>query len=272
MKKITLCADDYGQNQCISQAIIALLEKNRLSATSCMTTSLLWPEHARWLQPFVKQADIGLHFNLTEGKPLSFELTQSHGFLPLSKLLFKAYWHMLNESAIVAELHAQLDAFLAGMGQLPHFIDGHQHIHQMPVIRNALMKVYAKRLQKTGCYVRCTHDPKFYLRNRTYIKRLVIQILGANTFKKMIIKRQIPHNSSFAGIYQFTDSARYSEVFPRFLAQINDGGIIMCHPGLSSSNNADEIAEARYDEFLYLQSDKFVLDCFQAGVVLGRLL
>jgi chitin disaccharide deacetylase len=104
MKKITLCADDYGQNQSISQAIIALFEKNRLSATSCLTSSLFWPEHAKWLQPFANQVDIGLHFNLTEGKPLSHDMLSAHGFLPLSQLILKAYARRLNREAIEAEL------------------------------------------------------------------------------------------------------------------------------------------------------------------------
>lgn len=275
MKIIGLCADDYGQNQSISQAIIALIEKKRLSATSCMTTSVLWPTHAKWLKPWVDQVDIGLHFNLTEGAPLSEKLAHSHGFLPLSKLLFKAYWRMLNKSAIESELNAQIDAFETAMGRLPDFIDGHQHIHQLPVIRNVLLKVYEERLRKTNCYVRCVHDPKVYMRmrGRNYIKSLIIQLVGASAFKKKVIKRQIPHNSSFAGIYRFTDSVRYSTIFPRFLAQINNGGIIMCHPGLLSviSNDTDEIARARQDEFLYLESNQFVLDCFEAGVVLGKL-
>jgi len=255
MKKITLCADDYGQNEAISQAIIVLLEKNRLSATSCMTTASDWPVHAKWLQPFTKQADIGLHFNLTEGKSLS-----------LSKLLLKAYCRSLNTSAIEAELHAQLDAFREAMGRMPDFIDGHQHIHQLPIIRNALLNVYEERLRTTKCYVRCVHAPKVH-----DIKRWIIQLLGASSFKKMIIKREIPHNSSFSGIYQFTDSMRYSQIFPRFLREISDGGIIMCHPGLSSSDTTDVIAKARYDEFLYLESNQFMVDCFDAEVVLGRL-
>jgi predicted glycoside hydrolase/deacetylase ChbG (UPF0249 family) len=273
MKKITLCADDYGQNESISQAIIALLKKNRLSATSCMTTSSNWPSHAKWLMPFATQADIGLHFNLTEGKPLSEKLAQSHGFLPLSQLLVKAYWRMLNAHALEAELHAQLDAFQIALGRMPDFIDGHQHIHQLPVIRDVLLKVYEERLRPTKCYVRCVDDPKVYVRlyNRNYFKRLMIQLLGASIFKKNIIKRDIPHNSSFAGIYQFADSKNYSRIFPRFLSEIRDGGIIMCHPGLLSQDETDGIAKARYHEFLYLENHKFVLDCFEAGVVLGRL-
>lgn len=270
MKKIVLCADDYGQNQFISQAVIALLEKKRLSATSCMTTSPLWPAHAEWLQPLKNQADIGLHFNLTEGKPLSEELVHSHGFMPLSKLVFKSYWRLLNQSAIEAELNRQLDAFEAAIGQTPDFIDGHQHIHQLPVIRNAVLNIYEKRLRAKNTYLRCVHHPKVY--SQMNVKRMIIQLLGANAFKKKILKYNIPHNSSFAGIYPFTHSKRYSDIFPRFLDQITDGGVIMCHPGLLPTHDKepDSIAKARYDEFLYLESNQFVMDCFKAGVTLCR--
>ncbi len=263
IKQITLCADDYGQNQSISQGIIALLEKNRLSATSCMTSSPDWSAHAKWLQPFAEHADIGLHFNLTEGKPLSAKA----GFLPLSQLILKAYACQLKESFIKAELNAQLDAFAAAMGRLPDFIDGHQHIHQLPVIRDVLMSVYEERLRTTNSYIRCLYEP--YLSST--LKGAIIQLLGAKTFKKNLIQHRIPHNSSFAGIYSFAHSAHYSRIFPSFLAQIKEGGLIMCHAGLSSQNTEDRIAKTRYHEFVYLKSDDFVSDCFQAKVVLGRL-
>jgi len=265
MKNITLCADDYGQNQSISQAIIALLEKNRLSATSCMTTGAKWPEYAKWLHPWIERADIGLHFNLTEGHSLSGQLA----FLPLSKLLFKAYWRFLKQSAIEAELHAQLDAFESALGRLPDFVDGHQHIHQLPVIRQALFHVYEKRLRSVNCYLRCVYHPRFFLRPDRF-KEIIIQLLGARAFKKMAMRGKIPHNSSFSGIYPFADRKPYSQRFPRFLAEVSDGGIIMCHPGLSPSTEADMIAEARYREFLYLESDAFVMDCFHAGVSIKK--
>ncbi len=273
MKKIILCADDYGQNQPISQAIIALLEKNRLSATSCMTTSVFWPEHAKWLQPFTFQIDIGLHFNLTEGKPLSKELQGSHGFLPLPRLLLKAYGRLLNKDAVEAELNAQLDAFVASMGKLPDFVDGHQHVHQLPIVRDALLAVYNQRLRASHCYLRCVHEPKVYLRVRTHkdIKGLLIQLLGASKFKKMLIKHHIPHNAAFAGIYAFQDSQKYPWYFSRFLAQSKNLGIIMCHPGMQVADITDIMAKARFDEFVYLASQHFVLDCLHAGVVLGKM-
>ncbi|EKD73684.1 MAG: hypothetical protein ACD_45C00218G0001 [uncultured bacterium] len=272
MKTIILCADDYGQNQAISQAIIALLKKKHLSATSCMTTSVFWPVHAAWLGDFTDQADIGLHFNLTEGKPLSQALIQSHGFMSLSKLLIRAYGRALDAVAIEAELHAQLDHFERAMGCLPAFIDGHQHVHQLPVIRQVFLKVYRARLRQHPIYVRCVYEQQAFLhvKNRYDCKNIIIQLLGAKACKKELVKQQIPHNSSFSGIYSFVDAIHYAHIFPLFLAKIKTEGMIMCHPGLANQTDPDVIAKARFYEYQYLESEQFVRDCHAASVVLGR--
>ena len=46
-----LCADDYGLAPGVGRAIRNLIERGRLSATSCMTAGRFWPEEARLLQP-----------------------------------------------------------------------------------------------------------------------------------------------------------------------------------------------------------------------------
>ncbi|MDR3478516.1 MAG: ChbG/HpnK family deacetylase [Gammaproteobacteria bacterium] len=251
MKRIILCADDYGQNPAISQAIIALLEKKRLSATSCLTTSADWLEQARNLESFKNQADIGLHFNLTEETPLAE---------PVSRLILKSHLRLLNKKAIIAECHAQLDLFLQGTGRLPDFIDGHQHVHQFPVIRDALFTVYEERLRDNQTYVRCTYNPNSLLRFQAvgYTKQLIIQLCGAREFKRQLLARQIPHNHSFSGIYDFENAAKYAEFFPQFVQQVQEGGLIMCHPGLKEATpSTDTIANSRIIEYDYLSTDKF---------------
>lgn len=272
MKRIILCADDYGQNTAISQAIITLLKKNRLSATSCMTTSYYWLSHAKWLQALSLQdkPDFGLHFNLTEGKPQSDDFGLD--FPPIVDLILKAYLRRLNQADIEAELHAQLDQFVAGIGREPDFIDGHQHVHQLPVIRDALFAVYEKRLRKSNCYIRNVFDKKSFLRmtKSGYSKMVFIQLCGAFAFKKELIKRQIPHNSSFAGVYDFKDAKKYSTLFPEFINQIKDNGIIMCHPGFNAEAQEDPIADSRPLEYHYFQSDAFLEDCLAGRVTLSQ--
>lgn len=269
MKRIILCADDYGQNTAISQAIIELIEKNRLSATSCMTNSPDWSSHAQWLQPLKDKADIGLHLNLTEGMPLSKNMQ----FMPLKELIIKAYSNQLDRDAIEIEFNSQLDQFEAGIGQKPDFIDGHQHIHQLPVIRDILIKIYADRLKNTHCYIRSVKDSMIFYRplNPAYLKILAIQLLGAFAFQKLLDEHSIPYNTSFSGIYHFSQAKQYAKIFPKFLSKIGNKGIIMCHPGLAESKKEnDSIADARYFEYQYFLSEQFLRDCDSKNVIINN--
>jgi predicted glycoside hydrolase/deacetylase ChbG (UPF0249 family) len=256
MKRIILCADDYGQNSAISQAIVELLREKRLSATSCLVTSSFWVEQAKWLEALKNKADIGLHFNLTQGKPLSSQLP---AFFSLKDLIIKSHLGQIKAGVIAAELRAQIDQFTKAFGQLPDFIDGHQHVHQFPIVRDAVFEVYEERLRGNGSYIRCTYDSRQLLRFRdvAYVKQLIIQLCGGIKFKEEAIKRKIPHNDSFSGIYDFARSIEYTQLFPRFLNQAQDGGIVMCHPGLLSGDENELLATARHNEYLYFFSNKF---------------
>ena len=280
-KHIVLCADDYGQNPAISQAIIHLLQKKRLSAVSCMTNSVHWMQYGMELAPYKNQVDLGLHVNFTEGAPLSSLFIKHHGqrLLPLPRVLIKAYLRQWDKRAILAEIHAQLDQFIHVMKQPPDFIDGHQHIHQLPVIRDAIFDLYEKRLRACGSYLRCVYNNTFFqIMSEGYFKKLIIQFLGASQFKSEMIQRCIAHNTSFAGIYDFHQKNKhYADRFPVFLKQIQDGGLIMCHPGMHRgdeqdvSSESDTIHQARYQEYAYFLSDLFLQHCEAQQVRIGRL-
>jgi len=265
MKRIVICADDYGQNSAISQAIVELLRESCLSATSCLVTLPAWATTSKWLAPLADKADIGLHFNLTQGKPLSDKLPK---FFSLKELIIKSNLRQLDVKALSAELRAQLDAFSNQMGKLPDFIDGHQHVHQFPIVRDAVFEVYEELLRANNSYVRCTYDPRtlFRVQDVAYVKQLIIQLCGGIQFKQEVDKRKIPHNTSFAGVYDFVNSIEYAQLFPRFLSQIQDGGLLMCHPGLLSSEEPDTIATARHREYLFLSSGSFDDDINQSSV------
>jgi predicted glycoside hydrolase/deacetylase ChbG (UPF0249 family) len=269
MKRIVLCADDYGQGLAISRGILDLVERGRLSAVSCLVTGADWPQHAAWLAPFHGKIDIGLHVNLTEGKPLSAAYQAAHGshFLSLTTLLRKTFLRQINRQAIVAECHAQLDRFERVMGRLPDFIDGHQHVHQFPVIRDALIEVYAVRLKGRQPYVRLVNH-RTGLAN---IKKMIIYLSGTRMLGKLLRQHQIPHNTSFSGIYSFKLAKNYPHYFQSFITEIGDRGIIMCHPGRQSDLGEDEIAEERYLEYRYFGSDQFLQDCRRNGVELVGL-
>lgn len=273
MKQVTLCADDYSQTPAISQGILKLLQEKRLSATTCMTNSPYWTVHGPWLKTFVGEVDIGLHLNFTEGNPLTpaLSLTDHGQFIALPKLLIQAQLGKLNTQAITTEINAQLDQFITVMGKLPDFVDGHQHIHHFPMIREVLLKTYKDRLQANGRYLRSVAYKNGLL--SLSLKKLALQITGAHHFQQQLIKQNIPHNNSFSGVYHFKDDINYRSLFLGFLAEIKNGGLIMCHPGLATDNTAtdhDPISKNRAIEFQYLASDSFVKDCQDNDVEIVR--
>lgn len=271
-KRIVLCADDYGQAPAISKGIIYLIQHGRLTATSCMVNSVYWSEHATWLIPYLSQIDLGLHFNLTEGLALSAPYQSKHGqaFMPLPTLLARAWLGKLDQTAIEAELNAQLDRFQEVVGVLPRYIDGHHHVHQFPVIRQALIRVYEKRLRKHGSYIRLVNEPLSWRDWLFDFKKIIIVGAGTASLKKLLNHKHIPHNQSFSGIYSFGQAGRYDQFFTTFLKKVESGGIIMCHPALAASDDSDPVAEARYQEYKYLASGRFLEDCLDQGIKLTR--
>ncbi len=276
-KRIVLCADDYGQALSISSGIIDLIQRNRLSATSCMVNGDHWREQAMLLKPYQTQIDIGLHFNLTEGKPVSAAYRRKYGdsFFPLSEMMARSMLRKLDKSTLIKECEAQIMLFHEVLGFMPHFIDGHQHIHQFPVIRDAVLANYETHLRAHRAYVRIAREKISIKLDETVlnIKKLVINNMGAAALKRCLKEKNIPYNQSFAGIYLFANAQSYGAYFRRFLQEVGDQGLIMCHPGyaVSGSLSQDAIAEARAAEYQYLASDQFIKDCEAAGnVVLSR--
>lgn len=274
MKQIILCADDYGQNFAISQGIVNLVAKQRLSAVSCITSSSLWPSHAHWLLPYIDKIDIGLHFNLTMGPALAEipQLTRSGKLPSLATLLIKSHLGKLDKQAIAMEFNQQLEQFVAALGKLPDFIDGHQHIHHLPIVRDVILEAYDKRLRDNKSYIRNVSEKNLadLFHGKARIKRTIIQLTGAKNFNTALVLRKIPHNLSFAGIYNFANAKNYAHIFPPFLAKITHAGLIMCHPGIASTDANDPIYSGRHYEYDYFASEQFIADCQKAGVELAR--
>lgn len=257
MKSIVLCADDFAYNSAISQSILSLIQERRISATSCMTNMPHWPDAAKQLKAFNGKIDIGLHFNLTEGTALS-----QHGqtlFMPLNKLLAQSIFKKVNSQQIYDEFCAQMDVFLRYCGRLPDFIDGHQHIHQFPVIRSAVLKAYQHYFPNSTAYIRVSSNSliKSVSQARHCPKSLIITATGALTLKRQLQKLGIPHNDSFSGTYSLRPQQNYAALFAKFINGVDEHGIIMCHPANHSDSKTDRIATARQQEFDFFSSGAF---------------
>lgn len=272
MKKIVICADDYGYNHAVSKGILELIKARRISATSCMTNRDSWVSDAPAIKAYLQTADIGLHLNLTEGKPLTaMPSITIEGQLPsVGELIKRVVLRKAKLAELSAEINAQLDAFEHAMGCVPAYIDGHQHVHHLPMVRQVLLAIYEKRLRQHQVYVRVSMTNWRQALTARFPDSFLIATTGALKFRNLLQRFKVPHNTSFAGYYRFEQAQAYADIFPELLAQSKTGGLIMCHPGAASNDKNDAIANSRPYELAYFNSEQFSLDCQQANVKVVR--
>jgi predicted glycoside hydrolase/deacetylase ChbG (UPF0249 family) len=263
LRLIRLCADDYGISPGVNTAIRDLIVRGRLNATAVMVTA---PSFTRAearslaiLNSGAPRAAIGLHVTLTAPfRPLSknFGPLADGAFPPLAALMRAALLRRLDRALIAAEIEAQLAAFAAAFGRPPDFIDGHQHVQLLPQVREEVLAA-AKR-----------HAPAAWVRQcgnaRPAVKRLadpkgLLLDLFSRTFRARAEALGVPTNPGFAGTYGFRPKADFARLFPRFLDDLPDGGVVMCHPGHVDPElvRLDPLTGLREKEYVYLSSDAF---------------
>ena len=132
-RKLALCADDFGQSKEISSGIFDLIACRRVSATSVLTEGPDWPESSWRLRELQAHADVGIHLNLTH----PFENTS--GNRPLLYWLLLTQLGMVSRDWVLQRFLKQIDLFVKYFKRLPDYLDGHQHVHAFPVIRDAMM-------------------------------------------------------------------------------------------------------------------------------------
>ena len=268
-RELALCADDFGHSAAVDHAILHLAARGRLSEVSCMVNAPAWPADAGALAALPAVAtgrvQLGLHFNLTEGAPLSPRLAQIWPRLPsLQGLIAGSLLRRLPMAALADEWAAQWAAFEHFAGRPPAHIDGHQHVHHLPGVRDGLLRLLASRpglrVRHTGRVV----GPGFA------IKRLVIAATGGAVLGRRLELQGQHANTMLLGVYDFMRTD-YRGLMQQWLAALPaKGGMVLCHPGEPGSAPGDPIAAARVREWGYLDSDDFAADLAAHGVRLAR--
>ena len=90
-------------------------------------------------------------------------------------------------------------------------------------------------------------------------------------FRRKAARLGINTNPAFAGTYNFAAKADFAKLFPRFLAGLPDGGLIMCHPGFVDAEleRLDTLTTLREGELAFFNSDDFPKMLAEHKVALG---
>ena len=264
-RMLAVCADDFGLDRATSRTVAELAAAGRLQAVSCLTNLAAWRDCAPLLAGLPPDVARGLHFNLSEGTPLSEALRDAWPTpQPLARLLAAAALGRLPGGAIEAELDAQWSAFVHATGHAPDFVDGHQHVHALRGVRDAVLR----RARAAGVPVRSTGHvvgPGYAF------KRRVIEACGGRALAQALAAQGLVHNAALVGVYDF-GPRDYRALMRGWLAALRadrPGGVtlLFCHPGAAGdASSHDAIAAARRAEAAYLGSAAFVDDLAAAGV------
>jgi predicted glycoside hydrolase/deacetylase ChbG (UPF0249 family) len=274
-RHIVLCADDYAISAGVSRGIVELGRMGRLSATSAMSVARDWPRLAPDLGEVEDRIAIGLHLTLTALAPLGAMPRFAPGghFPSLGAVVSAAMRGRLPAAEIVAEIDRQLDAFVAGRGIPPDFVDGHQHVHALPGIRTALIAALQKRGWTGRLWLRDPCDnPAAILRRRVSADKALAVAGLAFGFGAAARRAGFGVNQGFSGFSPLEAGRDLGRDFASYIVAPGPAHVVMSHPGhIDPGDTLDGVTEPRAREFAYLASDAFAALLAQENVVLTRV-
>lgn len=266
VRDIILVADDFAMSGGVTAGIESLARHGRISATSAIVTLPRWRQDGPRLGALRDRIAIGLHINLTLGRPLgAMPLLAPDGtFVGLDPLLRAALRGKLDREEIAAEIGRQLDEFERITGFPPDIVDGHQHVHALPLVRDGLIAALQRRFagKSVRPLVRVPSDNIVaILKRRRAVAKAVSLTLLSLRFRTKLERAGYPYNDSFAGVSSFSDRldtvAAEIRVARRAASEFH---LVMCHPGVPSDELAriDPVVERRSVELALLGRDNAI--------------
>ena len=190
-RAVIINVDDLGLSGAVNEAVIHLAERGRIGASSYMTGGHITETDKRTLAEL--QVDIGLHLDLTGIFPSPLRRS-------LKSLVISSYLRRLKSSEVTDIIKRQLDGFEDTFGHAPVFIDGHQHIHQFPIIRQCLMAELSRRYHPELQHSISARTTTPLVND---LKSWIIYGLGGHAWRKLCAENHIVTNDYFGGVYGF---------------------------------------------------------------------
>ena len=275
LRRIWLCADDYGISPGVNRAICDLIERGRLNATSVMMVGpAISRSDVEALQASAKHSPrgaIGLHVTLSAPfRPLTMHFRPLDGdmFMAFPKLLRAGLMRRLDREFFRNEVKAQLAAFMDAFGRAPDFVDGHQHVQLYPQVRDGFVEAVGDGAP--NAWVRQGGRNLPLGQRLASPKAIVLDTLSAQ-FRRRATSAGLSFNPAFAGAYDFTRANDFGALMRQFLEGLPDGGLVMCHPGFVDEVLAglDPMTDVREREHAYLAGEAFARLLADSRVTLG---
>lgn len=237
MKQLIINADDFGMTSGVNRAVIEGHTRGVITSATIMANMPAFDEAVR-LAKTHPTLGVGLHFNITQGRPVSepeqvISLTTERGeFLETSAALAKrSLLGTLQSKEVVRELRAQLEKVQAAGLRLTH-IDSHKHSHALPQISSAIAEtigdygIAAVRLPREKWRLGSQLSPKPFVQSLVALGLANLCRAG----EKRLRERGVLTTDHFFGVAQ---TGFWSKKWLRRLIEtLPDGSSeLMSHPG-----------------------------------------
>jgi predicted glycoside hydrolase/deacetylase ChbG (UPF0249 family) len=246
-------ADDFGETVEITDGICLAIEAGAVTSTSVMVNMPGTAAALRRLPQLAQQASFGVHLNLCEGRPLTAgaSLANAEGeFLRKRVLAARALAGQLSLAELEVEVTAQI-ARLHDAGVRVSHLDGHKHLHQLPIVCAAVANV----LPRFGIErVRITRVRRWReVRGASALAREFAAWHAARVFARAGLRsplRTLDLRALAGGHSALAPSGRWHHNGP---APIE----ICCHPGTAAADVGKPGSHQRCAELEFLLSARF---------------
>lgn len=233
---LIVTADDFGFGRATSAGIVRAHLEGPVTATSVMTVCREGLSESLPLLERAPRLELGLHLVLSGGlTPLtdlrgSGLVDRSGRLLGNGALWIRAWSGRINGNAVYEELCAQAEAFERAIGRPPAYVDAHHHAHQLPGVREALVRAVGEGVVPPVSRL-SVESPAMRQVAGSRARRAAANLIGKQT-RRLFAARGIWSNDWFFGML----SAReLREAFPwqRQLAALAPQGLVewIVHPG-----------------------------------------
>lgn len=252
-KRLVINADDFGLCEGVNRGIMQAYKKGVLTSASIMVNTPA-SEQAAGLARKTAGFGIGVHLNLTEGRPISDAacvgcLVDGAGYFAYSpgKLAFRSLVSSDVRVAAEAELTEQVK-WVVRRGINPTHLDSHKHVHSFPSIFSIVCRI-ARRFNIGA--IRYSYEPK-------YVCQVPFPLTDADGRAKarrvrLMAKVNRMQNADFFKTDALFGVAHTGKIGMNFLKAVSLYGTaataeLMTHPGLMYDIDSDQTRLVRQRE------------------------
>src|SRR5881392_1275022 len=133
--RLVVNADDFGLSAGVNRGILEAYAAGVVSSVSVLVNAPGWTDAVPRLRDLGPGIGVGLHLNLTMGRPVSWGGSLADArtgrFHTLRALVARAFAGRLDPGDVAIECAAQL-ARLRNAGLVVTHLDSHRHVHVLP--------------------------------------------------------------------------------------------------------------------------------------------